>query len=94
VVSVYRDARVTVADRGSGVLPQDHERIFERFWRGKGERGEGAGLALSIVREIMNAHQGWVSVEANPNGGTIFTLQFAALAGKESATQIHSEVIT
>jgi two-component system, OmpR family, phosphate regulon sensor histidine kinase PhoR len=42
----------------------------------------GAGLGLSIVREITNAHQGSISVEANPNGGTIFTLQFPDVRDK------------
>src|SRR5215471_1764862 len=45
-VTVYPDARVSIANRGSGVPPKDRERIFERFWRGKGEREEGAGLGL------------------------------------------------
>jgi signal transduction histidine kinase len=94
VVRIYPDGRVTVADRGSGVPPQDRERIFERFWRGKGERAEGAGLGLSIVREIMNAHQGSVRVEANPNDGTIFTLQFPGPDGQGINKAIRSEVIT
>ena len=75
-VSVYPDARVTIADRGSGIAPHDRERIFQRFWRGKGERAEGAGLGLSIVSEIMRTHAGRVTVADNPGGGTIFTLEF------------------
>lgn len=79
-VSVYPDARVTVADRGCGVPPQDRERIFERFWRGEGERAEGVGLGLSIVSEIMRTHGGRVTVADNPGGGTVFSLEF--LPGK------------
>lgn len=80
-VSVYPDARVTVADRGSGIPPQDRERIFERFWRGKGERVEGAGLGLSIVSEIMRTHGGRVTVADNPGGGAVFTLEFSSKQG-------------
>jgi signal transduction histidine kinase len=75
-VSLYADARITIADRGSGIPPQDRERIFERFWRGKGERAAGAGLGLSIVGEIMRTHDGTVTVADNPGGGTTFTLAF------------------
>ncbi len=75
-VSVYPDARVAIADRGCGVPAQDRERIFERFWRGKGERAEGAGLGLSIVSEIMRTHGGRITVADNPGGGTVFTLEF------------------
>jgi signal transduction histidine kinase len=51
-------------------------RIFERFWRGKGDRAEGAGLGLAIVSEIMRTHGGKVTVAENPGGGTVFTLEF------------------
>jgi len=75
-VTVYPDARVCIADHGSGVLPQDRERIFDRFWRGKGEREAGAGLGLAIVSEIMRTHGGRVTVADNPGGGAVFTLEF------------------
>jgi signal transduction histidine kinase len=67
-----------VADRGPGVPPADRERIFERFWRGRGSQGSGAGLGLAIVKEIMTAHGGAVHVEDNPDGGAVFTLRFRA----------------
>jgi len=75
-ITVYPDARVSIADRGGGVPPQDRKRIFERFWRGKGERAEGAGLGLSIVSEIMRTHDGSVTVDDQPGGGAVFTLAF------------------
>jgi len=75
-VTVHPDARVSIADRGGGVPPQDRKRIFERFWRGKGERAEGAGLGLSIVSEIMRTHDGSVTVDDQPGGGAVFTLAF------------------
>jgi signal transduction histidine kinase len=65
-----------VADQGPGIAPADRERIFERFWRGKGVVVGGAGLGLAIVKEIMNAHRGRIIVEAGVNGGSIFTLYF------------------
>jgi signal transduction histidine kinase len=77
-VVVGRDARVSIADRGPGVAPQDREKIFDRFWRGEGMRNEGAGLGLSIVNEIMRTHGGRVTIADNPGGGAVFTLDFSA----------------
>jgi signal transduction histidine kinase len=78
-VTVDRAGRIEVADRGSGVPRKDRENIFKRFWRGAGEKKEGAGLGLAIVNEIMRAHRGNVSVADNPGGGARFTLSFAPL---------------
>jgi signal transduction histidine kinase len=77
VVSVLCDGGVSVADRGAGVAAEHRERIFERFWRGKGGPAQGAGLGLAIVREIVKAHRGTIMVEDNPGGGAVFTLGFA-----------------
>jgi len=78
VVTVQAGARVSVADQGCGVPPEDRERIFDRFWRGKGMKTAGAGLGLAIVREIMRAHGGEVVVSNNTGGGALFTLAFAS----------------
>ena len=75
-VSISDDATVAVADRGSGIRPEDRRAAFERFWRGKNVRTQGAGLGLAIVQEIMSAHGGRVTIDDNPGGGTVFTLSF------------------
>src|SRR5262249_19784463 len=71
-VTVHRDARGGVADQGRGVALQDRQHIFERFWRGKGPKAEGAGLGLAIVRETMKAHGGNVTVTDYCGGGALF----------------------
>ncbi|MFC9910808.1 ATP-binding protein [Streptomyces sp. NPDC059862] len=66
-----------VADCGPGVQSQDTEVIFERFRRGtarRGARGSGAGLGLSIVRAIAEAHGGRVRLHATEGGGATFVL--------------------
>jgi signal transduction histidine kinase len=78
-VTVDRAGRIEVSDRGSGVPPGDRGNIFKRFWRGAGDKKEGAGLGLAIVTEIMRAHRGSVSVGDNPGGGAVFTLSFPTL---------------
>jgi two-component system, OmpR family, sensor histidine kinase TctE len=90
-VKVHPDGRVAVIDHGCGVTPQDRERIFDRFWRGKNPKAEGAGLGLAIVQEIMKAHSGGVTVQDNIGGGSIFTLLFPLHAQLyEHAEIIHS----
>jgi signal transduction histidine kinase len=86
VITVDSAGSVSVADHGAGVSPEDRDRIFDRFWRGLGASGSGAGLGLAIVREIMKAHQGSVQVEDNPGGGAVFKLLFAQLPARGSAT--------
>jgi signal transduction histidine kinase len=86
VITVDPAGFINVADHGAGVRPEDRDRIFDRFWRGLGESGSGAGLGLAIVREIMKAHQGSVQVEDNPGGGAVFKLLFAQLPIEGSET--------
>jgi len=88
-VTLYEDGRVSVADQGHGVPLQDRENIFDRFWRGKAPKTEGAGLGLAIVSEIMKAHAGSVEVADNPGGGAVFALAFRILkpdAGASSSS--------
>jgi signal transduction histidine kinase len=84
VVSVSDNGTVSVCDRGAGVPVEDREHVFERFWRGKGVESAGAGLGLAIVREIMMAHGGLVTVADNAGSGATFTLVFPAQGDPES----------
>jgi K+-sensing histidine kinase KdpD len=73
---------VEVSDRGSGLAPGDEERVFEKFYRGGGQRIRGAGLGLAICRGIIEAHGGRIWVENRPGGGAAFrfTLPIAPAA--------------
>ena len=57
-----RGTRITVADNGPGISPENRAKAFERFWRGSGERETGAGLGLAIVQEAAHALQGTVHI--------------------------------
>lgn len=73
------ELRLWVRDRGSGIPEQEQERIFERFARGGGgRRSDGAGLGLSIVKAIAEAHHGRVEVRSQPGSGATFTLVLPA----------------
>jgi signal transduction histidine kinase len=84
-VKVQPAGTVSVLDHGPGIPLEDRAMMFERFWRGKNAALGGAGLGLAIVREIMNAHNGSISVDASPDGGAILTLSFPAVNGAAGA---------
>ncbi|HET9312031.1 MAG TPA: ATP-binding protein [Actinomycetota bacterium] len=68
-----------VLDTGEGIEPDEVEHIFDRFTRGRGRGGsEGAGLGLSIVRAIAEAHHGRVEIESVRGGGSRFTIVIPA----------------
>jgi two-component system OmpR family sensor kinase len=70
------EVRITVADDGPGIAPEDQERIFERFARGVAgpERSQSSGLGLAIVRAIADAHRGRVELVSQPGHGAAFTV--------------------
>ena len=66
---------VSVDDEGSGIPPELHMKIFERFFQGNGRttgRRKGTGLGLAICRGIVEAHGGKIWVESQPNKGARF----------------------
>ena len=68
-------AGCTVDDDGPGVAPDLAGQIFERFVRADATRASdgGSGLGLSICREIVNAHEGRIWVDARPGAGGSFS---------------------
>lgn len=67
--------RVSVADRGPGIPPEQAARLFEAYYRAPATAGsgkDGVGLGLSIVKSIVEAHGGQVGVENRRGGGARF----------------------
>lgn len=78
-------AVVEVIDRGVGIAARDHKRIFERFYRPSGTQRPGFGLGLPIVKELIQAHRGTVSVTSTPGRGSTFTIRLPLDAADRGA---------
>ncbi len=79
-VNLYRDngsVKLEVVDQGIGIPHQEQQKIFEKFYR-VGDplvhNTKGSGLGLSLVRHIVQAHGGEVSVDSAPGQGSKFTI--------------------
>lgn len=81
------DAIVTrVSDTGIGISEDDRRYLFDRFFRAPGTDGvPGAGLGLSIVKAIVDAHGGDVSAQSRVGSGTTFEVRLPLLAVEEPA---------
>lgn len=78
---------VSVTDGGIGIPDEDHDRIFERFHRvstGLVHNVRGSGLGLSIVKHIVEAHRGKVTVESAPSRGSTFTIHLPVEESSEA----------
>lgn len=68
----------SVADNGIGIARRHLRKVFDRFYQvdnSLARRAEGCGLGLSIVKFIVDAHKGKISVESKPGQGSKFTVQ-------------------
>lgn len=73
---------VAVADTGCGIVPEMAARLFQPFATSK---PHGMGIGLSISRSIVEAHEGQISVEANPDGGATFRFTLRGVSERELA---------
>jgi signal transduction histidine kinase/ActR/RegA family two-component response regulator len=67
---------LTVSDNGTGISPEDLERIFEPFYTKKVMGRSGTGLGMAIVWGTVKDHKGYIDIESIEGKGTIFTLYF------------------
>jgi signal transduction histidine kinase len=75
------NVQIAVSDRGIGIPASKRKAVFKRFTRVKPRDREpvgGAGVGLSIVKEIVKRHHGWVWCQARDGGGTTFIVELLA----------------
>lgn len=75
-------AVIKVRNTGPGLTPEEQPRVFDRFFRGQPSVDhivEGSGLGLVIVRWIVEAHEGTVKFESEPNQWTLLTVRLPIL---------------
>jgi len=67
---------ICVKDNGYGIAIEEQEKVFEPFYRGNQGRRfkQGMGLGLSIARDLVEAHGGWINLESTPGEGSAFTI--------------------
>jgi len=86
--SVKGGVEIAISDRGIGIAPGEQDRIFEPFYRTPdvvAAQIQGAGLGLSLVTRIVEAHRGRIVVASAPGEGSTFTVTLPAPGG-DSAT--------
>ena len=80
--------KISVADHGIGIDARERKRIFEPFYRGQravADQIHGNGLGLSLVKQIVAAHNGDITVESAPEKGSVFTISLPV--AKEARAQ-------
>ena len=80
---------LTIADNGPGITGAEQKRIFDKFYRGKDSLDrsiEGSGLGLSMVKHIVKAHGGRVTVASQPGHGAAFTIALPAAPAQGGAS--------
>jgi len=69
--------QIVVKDNGSGIHPEDLYHIFKRFYRSRYSKDtQGIGLGLSLVKAVVEAHNGTIAVDSELGVGTVFTINF------------------
>ena len=84
VATAGNDVRLTIADSGPGIAPEDHERIFEPFeqsWRADPTTHEGTGLGLALTRQLVEGHGGRIELDSGLGRGSRFTVVLPASPG-------------
>lgn len=84
---------IRVADRGPGIPPEEQERIFDPFFRGRRavqDQVHGTGLGLNLVKKIVEAHGGTIEVKSEPMKGTEFVMRIPAAPAERRDEFAHS----
>jgi len=78
-IDVYRKNKnviICIADDGIGISPDEHSKIWKRFYQVNkhSEKDKGSGLGLSIIKWIVERHGGSIALSSKPGKGSKFTI--------------------
>jgi signal transduction histidine kinase len=93
----HSEVRITISDHGPGIPAEDLPHIFDPFYRGAdavARQVHGSGLGLSLVRRIVVAHGGRVSVTTRTGAGSAFTIALPAAGPDVQPRAIGQELQT
>ena len=77
LVLVGNRAKIIIQDHGIGIAPENHSRVFDRFYRTDEARvhvAKGTGLGLAICKWIVDVHHGTIELQSTVQGGSCFTV--------------------
>lgn len=74
---------IKVEDNGRGIIPEEREKVFEKFYRGNNLSIKGNGLGLAIARGIINEHGGRIRCESGIDGGAAFVFELPIHKGED-----------
>jgi two-component system OmpR family sensor kinase len=86
-INLADEPRLVVSDTGPGVPPEEHARLFDRFYRGSNPDIDGTGLGLAIVKEIAERHQAEIELTSP---GLLGGLDVSVRFPKVTATQVEA----
>jgi signal transduction histidine kinase len=86
--SSAQSIQIRVQDSGAGIDPADLPHIFERFYHGKNNGTRGSGLGLALVKSVVLAHGGTVSVESTPGQGSRFTISLPVVSSNQREAKV------
>lgn len=66
--------KITISDTGNGMKAEESARVFDRFYQVEGTQDQGTGIGLSLVKELVDLHNGQIGVDSIEGGGTTFKL--------------------
>lgn len=85
VTATTSTVTVDVADRGTGISPEDLKYVTHKFFRGRNASSGGSGLGLSIVERIVKDHEGALLVQSTVGAGTTVSMRFPINGGGHEA---------
>jgi signal transduction histidine kinase len=87
------EIEVRISDRGPGIPDDEQGRVFDAFYRGRKavlDQVHGTGLGLHLVKSIVEAHGGTVSLESQPGEGSTFIVRIPAAPAERQNEFAHS----